>query len=107
MEWFGPTWEAPVNEAREVPAPLGAICGYHDCGDPVLPFDRGIQIPMILDEGEDPNEFYAFWFEPGAAAPGWPNAGGWRIAFHIDCFLHSVVGPVFPESMDAPLRNPS
>lgn len=95
MEWFGKTWDAGINEGRRAPTPVNQVCGYHDCGYLILDGDRGVQLPMHLKDDDDPGDFYAYLYE-----------GQYRIAFHIDCFLHSVLGAKFPEGMEAPERHP-
>jgi len=65
MEWFGPTWNAPVNrDCEEVPVP-GFPCLV--CGKDFSKDDQGIVTPFMGD----------------------PEGRG-KAAYHVRCFAESV-----------------
>lgn len=45
LRWFGPTWNAAVNDPRtEIPIPVGVLCPRDDL--PIQDGDSGISIPF-------------------------------------------------------------
>lgn len=66
--WFGPTWDAPVNEGPHVPTPVGQLCLW--CTEAIEDGDAGVVMPCVR--------------EMGAAATLEPE--------HRDCFIRSTIG---------------
>jgi hypothetical protein len=62
VRWFGPTWNAPVNDPRaEVPVPVETDCIY--CSLPIKSDDQGVTMPYLsMDRGPV------------------------RVAYHLNCF---------------------
>lgn len=46
MEWFGPSWNAPVNESEEVGTPDWPCV---ECGEAFGEGDRGVVMPFVGD----------------------------------------------------------
>lgn len=67
--WFGPSWDAPVNEGPHVATPVGQLCLW--CVEAIEEGDAGVLMPALGDNGEVTLE-----------------------AEHRDCFLRSVLGSV-------------
>lgn len=65
MRWFGPTWDAPVNEeTEEVPTPEEQRCLY--CRQPIIRGERGVMMPT--------------------------SDGVEEVAVHLHCFTKAVIG---------------
>lgn len=74
MKWFGTPWptpefRAPVcsDDADRVEVPVGDLCLR--CGQMIVPTDRGVEIPLVLDED---------------------NVS--MVSYHARCWLAEVVG---------------
>ena len=68
--WFGPTWDAPVNDGRHVATPVGQLCLW--CTEPIEDGDSGVIQPYLAEVGRPPT----------------------LVAQHRNCFLRSVLGSV-------------
>ncbi len=65
VRWFGQSWRAPVNNPRaHIATPTDTKCAH--CNAPIEDGDQGITMPYLHDNIED------------------------RIAYHLDCFLHTI-----------------
>lgn len=74
MQWFGPTWNAPINEScPQAPTPIGRLC--LGCREPIVEGDQGFIMPGISQ---------------GLVATGVPGPG--TVAYHRECEMLGIVG---------------
>lgn len=83
MRWFGPTWDAPINELDEMPVPVGAMCAGYGCGDPIHEGDRGVALPYVLAPDE----------AVGVDVVQVEGDDYLHIVYHLRCHVQSVLGP--------------
>ena len=70
--WFGKSWGAPCCDPElHMPTPVGDLCV--ECAQPIEKTDQGMLIPF---------------------ADMTPAVLG---AYHLDCFLGNVLGPIRPK----------
>ncbi len=66
MQWFGPTWQAPVNqECDQVATPVGSVCKV--CELSISEYEEGFLIPRLGEPGiTDPVHLRCFLYAIGA-----------------------------------------
>lgn len=81
-KWFGTPWPAPdrrapvcADDANQVPVPVGSSCLY--CTQMIQRGNQGVLLPYLREDG---------------------TAG--QAAYHLRCFLRSVLGPTAVERLD-------
>lgn len=84
MRWFGPSWDAPINESVErMPVPSGHVCAHHGCGETIDTGDRGVAIPLISDS-YPPEVVPVRDTTTGDVQP--------HLVYHLRCHLLGILG---------------
>jgi hypothetical protein len=79
MQWFGESWQAPVNDdVPHGPTPVGIPCAG-GCGLKIQPEDQGVLIPTPATSHGGDGASHTYTLD------GIPH-----VAFHLFCFLKEL-----------------